>query len=183
MQVIPLFTGLCFLLVAPASAQPAGNAAPKPMRDALSQAELSRQRRQAELTDPMRDLVKSDATDPSKTSLPQDLISRSDILCFGGLATLVPKFAIVFTPSQLADRIGMRPGAKIVPWLEFYAANRGWLSTVEVTLAQAEGSEPIGEKTAERIQKGGNLTVATYQGGPISKLAPRPGAASRQKTP
>src|SRR5690606_30911873 len=115
--------------------------------------------------------------DPSKENIPGDLISRSDILCFNGLATLVPKQAILFTPPQYADRIGMKPGARLVTWMEFYPLNRGWIGTMEISMKQAEGKEPLPEKPAEQMMKGSNLVVATYQGGPISKLptvAPAP---------
>lgn len=108
--------------------------------------------------------------DPSKENQPGDILTRSDILCFNGLATLVPKQAILSVPAKYADRIGMKTGAKLVGWLEFYSANRGWVSTEEVTLIQARGEQPLSDVLNERISKSGNVIVSTLQGGPISKL-------------
>lgn len=57
-----------------------------------------------------------------------------------------------------------KPGAKLQSWAEFLVANRGWISTVEVTRLQAEGNHPIEEKTAASIAGSGNLVVATIRG-------------------
>jgi hypothetical protein len=70
----------------------------------------------------------------------------------------------------VADRIRLEPGATIQSWSEFYAANRGWITTVEVSRVQAEGNEPLAEETKRQLSKCGNLVVATYLGGPISLL-------------
>lgn len=64
----------------------------------------------------------------------------------------------------------MQPGAKIVGWSDFFTANRGWITTVEVSRVQAEGNLAIAEETQERIGKSRNLVVATFMGGPISVL-------------
>lgn len=170
MKPIKLAFGLCLLLTSGATAQQSG----KPvMRDAATHDQLAAKLRQEQTVDPMRNMAPASAAkDPAKENVPGDIISRSDILCFNGLATLVPKQAILFTPSQYADRIGMKPGAKLVNWPEFYAVNRGWVGTMEISIKQAEGKEPLPEKPAEQMMKGSNLIVATYQGGPISKFAP-----------
>lgn len=169
MKSIKLVSGLWLVVASVAGAQPAT----KPvMRDAATHDQLSATLRQQQAEDPMRKLAPAaPGKDPSKENVPTDLISRSDILCFNGLATLVPKQAIIFTPSQYADRIGMKEGARIVTWSDFYAANRGWVGTMEISIKQAEGKEPLPEKPAAQMMKGSNLVVATYQGGPISKLA------------
>lgn len=147
----------------------------KPMHDAATHDQLSALRRQEQAMDPVRKFTPAaPGKDPSKENVPTDIISRSDILCYNGMATLVPKQAILFTPPQYADRIGMKAGARIVTWAEFYAANRGWVGTMEISIKQAEGKEPLPEKPAEQMMKGSNLVVATYQGGPVSKLAPAP---------
>ena len=152
----------------------------KPMQDVTTHDQLSALRRQAQAADPMNKLTPAaQGKDPSKENIPTDIISRSDILCYNGMATLVPKQAILFNPPQYADRIGMKAGARIVTWSEFYAANRGWVGTMEISMKQAEGKEPLPEKPADKMMKGSNLVVAIYQGGPISKLAPA--AASETK--
>ncbi|GAA5127448.1 hypothetical protein JIN84_08680 [Luteolibacter yonseiensis] len=150
--------------------EPAG----KPvMRDAATHEELSSALRKIQQQDPMKAFEAVKGEDPSVAHQPGDLVSRSEILCFNGIATLVPKGAIVQTPKNLSDRLVMKPGAKIKTWADFYALNRGWINTVEVSLVQAEGKEPIAEQTREHIVKSGNLTVATYRGNPISVLPPK----------
>lgn len=115
--------------------------------------------------------------DPSKVNRPESLIGSSDTICFNGTVTLVPKRAILQMPKNLADRLKYQPGAKLMNWAEFYALNRGWITTIEVSRVQAEGNSPLAEETTKKIAKSGNLIVATYQGGPISVLPPKPAPA------
>lgn len=143
------------------------------MRDAATHEQLSQAYRKADQSDPMRKMKASTGADPSLVNQPKDLISESDILCFGGIATLVPKRAILSIPKNYADRLKFVPGSKIQSWSNFYALNGGWITTIEISRLQAEGNEPLDEKIAERVQKSANLVVATYQGGPISMLPPK----------
>lgn len=140
------------------------------MRDAATHEQLSLAYRMAAQTDPMRNMPPAKGADPSVSNRPKDLVSDSDILCFGGLATLVPKRAILTIPKNLADRLKFLPGSQIQSWAEFYAQNRGWITTVEVSRPQAEGNKPLDEELTKRIGKSTNLVVATYLGGPISVL-------------
>lgn len=151
---------------------PLVHAAPLQMQDAATQEQLSQKLRMMEQTDPMKKLPVSKCEDPSKNP-PKDLISQSDMISFGGLTTLVPKRAIIQIPKAYADRIKYVPGSQIKSWSDFYALNRGWITTVEISRAQAEGNEPLPEATANVLSKSGNLIVATYMGGPISKLPPK----------
>ena len=84
----------------------------------------------------------------------------------------MPKHAILQVPATCSGRLKIEPGAKIVSWADFYAANRGWITTVEIVIVQAEGKQPIAEETKKMMSKSRNLIVATYQGGPISLLPP-----------
>ncbi|WAC21611.1 hypothetical protein OVA24_09465 [Luteolibacter sp. SL250] len=144
------------------------------MRDAATHEQLAGALKQQQANDPLRELPRQEGKDPSKENVPQDLISRSDVLCFNGLATLVPKKSILALPPQFADRVGMQPGARLVGWAEFHAANRGWVTSQEITLAQARGEQPLEEALNERLAKSANVVVSTLQGGPISKLQPIP---------
>ena len=148
----------------------AQNAPVVQMRDAATHEQLSQAYRKADEADPMRKMKASTGADPSVVNQPKDLISQSDILCFGGVATLVPKRAILSVPKNMADRLKFIQGSKIVSWSDFHASNGGWITTVEISRPQAEGNVPMDEKMAERVQKSANLVVATYQGGPISML-------------
>ena len=144
---------------------------PKPVvRKAVTNEQLSQALRKAAQNDPMDKLQQSKGADSSKENQPKNLLEQSDIICFGGVATLVPKRAILSAPVKLKERLTLQPGARIVGWADFYAANRGWITTVEVSRIQAEGNQPIAEKTQESIAKSTNLVVATYSGGPISVL-------------
>ena len=159
----------CLALPVAAQAPAGGNAAPV-MRDAATHEQLERTLRKMNAIDPMKKLEAAVGEDPSKVNQPVDLLESSDIVCFNGLATLVPKRAILGVPKHLQERLKLAPGARIVGWLEFLAANRGWITTVEVTRAQAEGNDALAEEISDRISKSNNLVVATYLKGPISVL-------------
>ena len=140
------------------------------MRDVVTHQQLAQELDQARQLDPMKRMKVSNGDDPSVSSGSRDLFSQSDIICFNGVATLVPKHALLAAPENLKKRLTMSPGARIVGWLEFYAANRGWITTQEVSFAQAQGKQPLPEAAAQRIVKSTNLVVATFSGGPISVL-------------
>jgi hypothetical protein len=139
------------------------------MKDTVTHEQLVRQLRKTQQEDPMKQLPASQGEDPSR-NLPQDLISQSDIICFGGMATLVPKRAILEIPKNMVNRTQLLPGCKLMGWAEFYAQNRGWITAVEVSRVQAEGNLALAEDVTERLKDCANLVVATYQGGPISVL-------------
>ena len=108
--------------------------------------------------------------DPTVAYKPVDLISRSDVVCHHGLATLIPKRAIIHTPKGMADRMVMQDGARLSGWNEFFMANRAWIRTVEVSRVQAEGNKPLDEATLKSFEKETRLVVAVFQQGPISVL-------------
>ncbi|MFK7852367.1 MAG: hypothetical protein AB8D78_15435 [Akkermansiaceae bacterium] len=140
-------------------------------RDAETHDLLVRKFKVNQNKDPMKKFVPSEGEDPTLKNQPTDLISSSDIISFNGVTTLVPKRAIIQIPDKYSDRINNhKPGNKVVGWLEFHTLNRGWITTVEVSRAQAEGKEPLAEAVAENIGKSRNLVVATYSTGPISML-------------
>jgi hypothetical protein len=128
--------------------------------------------------------------DPSVANKLGDLISRSDIICYRGQATLVPKRAVLHVPKAMSDRMGMKEGARIGSWTEFLNANRAWIRTVAVSRIQAEGNDPMSEETIKSFDKEQRLVIATYQEGPISVLplkvpdpAPEPGAPASPVAP
>lgn len=169
MKTITLFHGITLALIAAASAEPQAPV----MRDAATHEQLSLALRKADQHDPMKNMLPAKGEDPSVVNRPKDLISQSDIISFHGISTLVPKRAVLQIPKSCADRMKMEPGSKIVSWSEFYAQNRGWITTVEVSRVQAEGNKPFAEETQKYMSTCRNLIVATYQGGPISVLPPK----------
>lgn len=144
-----------------------------PMRDAVTHAELAAKLRGVQQVDPMLKMAPAKGADPVKVSPRPDLLSQSDIVCFGGRATLVPKRAILHLPPNLAERLKFQAGARIQSWAEFYTENRGWIITMEVSRVQAEGRQALDEDTCKRLNDSPNLVVATFQGGPISVLPPK----------
>ncbi|MGL5018723.1 MAG: hypothetical protein ACRDBP_11345 [Luteolibacter sp.] len=140
------------------------------MRDVVSHEELVLSQRKAAQNDPLSKFTPTTGADPSVVNKPKDLIADSDILCFNGMVTLVPKRAVLQMPKNLASRLKYIPGAKLMTWADFYSVNRGWITTVEVSRAQAEGNSPLPEETLKTMEKSQNLIVATYQAGPISVL-------------
>lgn len=100
----------------------------------------------------------------------RSLLADSDIICFNGLATMVPKRAMLHVPKNLAGRIGMQDGSRLVTFDEFIAQNRAWLTSSEVTRAQAEGGQPLSESVTKSFAKETRIVVATYYEGPISVL-------------
>lgn len=172
----PLFSSICAgLAIAMASPVLAETAARKtmPMRDTATHEQLSQSLRMAKQKDPIRDLGPAAGNvdvDPSLKNSTRDLIKDSTILCYRGFLTLVPKRAVLHLPEELKDRFEVKPNIVVKPWAEFYALNRGWIRTVEVTRAQAMGEEPMSEDAVKAFTESKSAVVATYKGGPISVL-------------
>lgn len=147
-----------------------GGDKPKPVyRDAATHESLSAQLRQADENDPMKVLANSDGADPFAANQPQNILESSDLISFQGLTTLVPKRAIMQLPEKYRDRVNNPPkGNKVVGWLEFYASNRGWITTIEITRSQAGGDENLQEEVFENLEKTKNMVVSVLDSGPIS---------------
>lgn len=157
-----------------------------PMRKAPTNEELIVQLRASEQEMALATASKpaSSTVDTRSSGPAPDLFDTSDILCYNGAFTLVPKTAVLQFPKNLADRLKVQPGAKVVSWLDFYSANRNWITTVEVTKSQAAGAQPLSEQTADHMAKCGKLVVATFEGNPVSlHPVPRPPAEGPDKTP
>lgn len=165
-------TSLAFILIGafvlPAHARQ--DASGPVMRDAATHEQLTQTYRKSSQEDPMRNLRPSEGTDPTGANKPSDIVAESDVICFNGMATLVPKRAILHMPAALKDRLTFQAGVKLVGWSDFHAANRGWITTVEVSRLQAQGDQPLKEEVVEHYSKSPNLVVATHMGGPISVL-------------
>jgi hypothetical protein len=140
------------------------------MQDAATHDQLSDRLRVANNQSPLVKFTPADGPDPSKVEEGENLINRSDFISFNGLATIVPKRAVLHIPAALSNRLKLQQGSKVQTWSEFYASNRGWITTVEVSRVQAEGNQALAEDLLKRIQKSNSVIVATYQGGPISVL-------------
>lgn len=160
------------------------------MRDVVTHDDIVETARKAKEEAPPPAFKPATGEDPSVANKLGDLISRSDIICYRGQATLVPKRAVLHVPKAMADRLGMKEDARIGSWTEFLNANRAWIRTVPVTRIQAEGNHPMSEETIKSFEKEQRLVIATYQEGPISVLplkvpepAPEPGAPANPANP
>lgn len=165
------FLIICACAIVPVRAQQAGTVSA--MRDVVGEAQLRAIYQKATLPMakvlPMAELKE----DPTKVNQPEDLLSKSDIISYNGMTTLVPKRAIIQLPESMAQRVGRPDGSRIVSWAEFHAANRGWITTLEVSRAQAAGREPFSKETSETLSKATTMVVATFNGGTISVLPPK----------
>jgi hypothetical protein len=140
-------------------------------RDAATHDTLAHKLRAVEATDPMNAMEKAEGKDPSIENQPQNLIESSDLISFQGLTTLVPKRAIMKLPEQFKDRINNhQPGNRVVGWLDFYALNKGWITTVEISRKQAGGREDFDPALAEQLGKSKNMIVTVMASGPISYM-------------
>ncbi len=152
------------------------------MRDAATHEQLSLSLRAANQQDPMKGMKPSKGPDPS-VNRPKSILAESDVVSFGGHSTLVPKRAILQIPKTYADRLRFQPRSKLVGWSDFFALNRGWITTIEVSRLQAEGNAPIAAETQKQMTQSGNLIVATYLGGPISVLPLKTPETANTKKP
>lgn len=97
------------------------------------------------------------------------LVERSDILNHRGLATLLPKGALLHLPESLSARNGLGDGGSaVVNWPDFFRRNSQWIHPLKVRLGQALGDEPIDQALIARIAKTGKVVVAIYFDQPIS---------------
>lgn len=143
-------------------------------RDAPTNESLAKEYRETPREDPMKKLQPTKGEDPPVVNSGSNLLDTSDLITFNGQTTLVPKNAIIKIPDKFAGRINNhQQGAKIADWLQFLTANRGWITAVEVTLAQAKGEVPVSPELMDPASKNANLLVAVIRGGPVSVLPPK----------
>lgn len=156
------------------------------MREAPTNEDLIRKLRQSEQEMAAAAVSRPASTtvDPRANQPLPDLFNSSEILCYNGAFTLVPKRAVLQFPQNLRDRLKVQQGAKVQNWSTFYTANRNWITTVEVSKSQASGAQPLAEETSTHIAKCGKLVVATFQGHPVSvHPVPAPAPETPAKNP
>ena len=168
------------------------SAAPPKFRDAATNEDLINQAKQSANYKPLakpnpRKVEEGKSQDPTKENPIPDLIATSDFLSARGLSTLIPKRALLHVPKKYQGNIQFVKGSRLVIWPTFYRSNRGWIKTMEVTRAQAQGKENFTEEVIENLAKSSVVVVATYKGGPISVLpykdpeAPEEGAEGEKE--
>ena len=119
--------------------------------------------------------LKQPAKDEVPTARPagQSIIKQSSILHDGANWTLVPKGAVIFTPAPLKGRVDVSPVGTLLPWADFLAKNRGWITTTDISFDQAAGNQPMPAERAAFWAKQDKIVIAVHQNGPISvRIAP-----------
>lgn len=106
--------------------------------------------------------------DPEKKQKTYDLVSSSTFLQIDGVFTILPKGAVIHAPSKLLAYIVESPVGKFQAWPDFLSANRGLITTLEVTMDQAAGKTPMDSEKLAQARKGNSLVVATCRGGLVS---------------
>jgi hypothetical protein len=119
--------------------------------------------------DPMITLVKPAAGEAKvvRTNEPS-IIKQSTILHYGTNWTIVPKGAVAYVPDNMKSRVDVAPSGTLLSWLDFLTNNRSWLSTCEITVNQATGTDPIPAERAAFWAKQDKVVIAVHQGGPIT---------------
>jgi hypothetical protein len=154
-----------------------------PFRDAATNESLTSKYKQVSNEGPTKKFREATGEDASVKNRVGNLLENSDFITFNGNTTLVPKNALIQIPERYADRINNhKQGSKVLSWADFLTLNRGWISTVEVTLAQAKGETPISPELMETLTKNQNLVVAVLQNGPISIRPPKVEAEENSET-
>lgn len=111
-----------------------------------------------------------DQVHPSQYSI----LDESVLLSSGREWTFVPKGAVLHIPENFGDRVNVEaPAGKFVPFSKFIVSNRGWVSSLSVTLDQARGIDVISEKTREALSQSGRVVVTVCKGGPITTAPPK----------
>ena len=102
----------------------------------------------------------------------ESLVARSTIVSGASNWTIVPRGAVLVTPTRFRGRIDGQRAGKLVTWRDFYAKNGSWIRLLPVTLEQATGQDPLTEEYLDALKRTGLLVVAVCQGGPISVNLP-----------
>lgn len=152
-------TFLALALVAPLFAEPA-------MTDRITPEQLAAKPQESPLL--ALPQLKSPDEAKVKSSSKESIIAQSDILTDGSRWTLVPKGAVLHTPSSMAAKVGGSPMGQLVPWADFLAANPAWITTEEISYDQACGKIPLSLEHTNFWPKQGKVVVAVHLGGPIS---------------
>lgn len=104
----------------------------------------------------------------------QSIVKQSTILHDGKNWTLVPTGAVIFLPQAMKSRVDAKPIGTLLPFPEFLAQNRAWLTTNEVSFDQASGSEGLPEERVLFWSKQDKVVIAIHHNGPISvRVAPQ----------
>jgi hypothetical protein len=98
------------------------------------------------------------------------LAEFSQFLGFGETGAILPKGSILYCPDSLAAHVLSGPKRAMLGWPDFLAANRNWLITHEVSMAQVKGEVPISESDRASFKAAGKMVIATLRNNPVTVL-------------
>ncbi|QJE97727.1 hypothetical protein [Luteolibacter luteus] len=98
------------------------------------------------------------------------LAEFSQFLSFGETGTILPKGSVLYYPDAHSIRLISGASKTMLSWPDFLTANRSWLATHEVSLAQVKGEAPISESDRASFKAGGKMVVATLRNNPVTVL-------------
>lgn len=103
-----------------------------------------------------------------------DYYADSIILTDGKDHTVLPHSSIITIPTPYQLTVVQKPVGELVFWPKFLKQNWQWIRLHEVTVANANGEDPIPDSLIEQLAKGGRLVVGVHRQNPISVLRPPP---------
>ncbi len=111
-------------------------------------------------------------TDPAQTPVNRpaesSIVKQSVILHDGTNWTMIPAGAVIHLPEALKEKLNARPVGKLLPWSDFLAKNKSWITTSEVTFDQAAGNLPLPVKEAASLANHAKIVIAVLKNGPTA---------------
>jgi hypothetical protein len=132
--------------------------------------------------DPMIRLVDANGEDVEiQSRIVPSVVGQSTILHDGKHWTLVPNGSVVHIPAKLKSKVHSKPVGTLLPWQDFLARNKTWLTAAEVTFDQAAGNEPLPGSSLDEWKRSGKLVVTVHHMGPISIQTVSSGATTAKR--
>lgn len=113
------------------------------------------------------------ATRPKPVPRQRNGYGIAELSVFVGIGethAILPKGSVIFCPEIHTARLQPKAFGKPVAWPDFLAANRNWIATREVTLAQVRGEAPLSEADRKSFAAARRIVVATLRGNPVTVL-------------
>ena len=145
---------------------------------ALAMGSIARGESPIATTDPMKDAelrkrqekpLFSGIASLSSESKPERVPPEtSDYIHFDGFCTFLPKKAIIHVPDHLSSHVVSNPKGRIVEWQVFYRKNLNRVKSLEISLHEAAGKQPIAKRKLDSTSGSAQIVVAVLRGSPVS---------------
>ena len=97
-------------------------------------------------------------------------LEMSDFVTDGTDTVILPKGSVLFCPEKHSKRILKAPKGKIISFNAFIAANRNWITTLEVSPQRIRGNEPITDEERVNLEKAGKIVISTMRQNPVTVI-------------